>query len=365
MSTPRDTATTVPEARTSARTPGQVNVAPTERAAQTLPADVHRPAASNPWRTILDGLLSRVAVLGVWAAMLGVYIGLEPHKILQVATFQSIFGSQLPLVFIALAALCTFVVGEFDLSVASILGLSATIVPILTVLHGYNVAVASLIALGVGVLAGVVNAFVVVVVGVDGFIVTLGSGTALLGIALWISNSIPVSGLSVSFSRVALTNFFGLPLSFYYGLGIALVFAYVVSFTPLGRHMTFVGANREVARLAGVRVDRIRFCSYVFSAAIASLGGVLVSAALGGFDASSSGGYLLPGLSAVFLGTAVIQPGRFNPLGTMVGVYFLASGILGLQLLGIGGWIVNVFYGLALVIAVSISSLVRRRRRRS
>jgi ribose transport system permease protein len=333
--------------------------------AQTSPAPVSGATASRSRRAIFDGLPSRVAVLGVWAAMMIFYIAVQPGKMLQAATFQSIFGSQAPLVFISLAALSTFVVGEFDLSVASILGLSATIVSVLAAVHGYNVVVASLIALGAGLLVGGVNAFVVVVVGVDGFIVTLGSGTLLLGIALWISGSIPVGGLSVGFSRIAVTNFLGLPLSFYYGLAIALLFAYVAAFTPLGRHMTFVGANREVARLAGVRVDRIRFLCYVVSAGIASIGGILVAAALGGFDSSSSGDYLLPALSAVFLGTAVIQPGRFNPLGTMIGVYFLASGIIGLQLMGVGGWIVNVFYGFALVLSVSVSSLVRRRRRRS
>jgi ribose transport system permease protein len=362
MSALRHTVPTPEADRTTAETSGEVSL---PHAEQTSPVRVTGAIPSRSRRAIFDDLPPRVAVLGVWAALMVFYIAVQPHKMLQVATFQSIFGSQQPLVFISLAALTTFVVGEFDLSVASLLGLSATIVPVLTVHHGYSVVVASLIALGVGLVAGVVNAFVVVIVGVDGFIVTLGSSTLLLGIALWISDSIPVAGLSPGFSRITLTNFLGLPLSFYYGLAIALVFAYIISFTPLGRHMTFVGANREVARLAGVRVDRIRFGSYVISAGIASLGGILVAAALGGFDATSSAGYLLPALSAVFLGTAVIQPGRFNPIGTLIGVYFLASGIIGLQLMGVGGWIVDVFYGLALVIAVSVSTLVSRRRKRS
>ena len=325
----------------------------------------HRATGPRLRHVLVDNVVSRFAVLAVWAAMMAVYVIVQPEKMLQAATFQSILGSQAPLVFISLAALSTFVVGEFDLSAASTLGLSATIVTVLTVLHGYDVVAASLIAVCAGLVVGVVNATVVVLVGVEGFVATLGSGSLLLGIALWISDSIPVAGLSLGFSRIALTNLFGLPLSFYYGLAIALVFAYISSFTPLGRHMTFVGANREVARLAGVRVDRIRFLSYVVSALIASVGGVLVAAALGGFNAGSSTGYLLPALSAVFLGTAVVQPGRFNPLGTMVGVYFLASGILGLQLMGLGGWIVDAFYGLALVSAVSVSSLVSRRRQRS
>ena len=367
MSSPSNTDTSAVTEMTSTKLQGDVNVSHEEPVVGNSPASTSDPNDNvlRSLRTIVDDFIPRVAVLGVWAALLLVYVGIEPHKILQAATFQSIFGSQTPLVFISLAALCTFVVGEFDLSVASVLGLSATIVTVLTAYHGFNVVVASLVAVGAGVAAGVVNAFFVVIIGVDGFIVTLGSASLILGLTLWMSDSVPVSGLSVSFSRIALTNFIGLPLSFYYGLAIGLLFAYVLWFTPLGRHMTFVGANREVARLAGVRVDRIRFTSYVVSAVIATLGGILVCAALGGFDPSSSTGYLLPALSAVFVGTAVIQPGRFNPIGTLVGVYFLASGILGLQLLGIGGWIINAFNGLALVLAVSVSSLVSRCRRRS
>ncbi len=335
-------------------------------AAPAEPAE--RASATTPTRHLprwVDEGIHRFAVLGVWAAMFLVYVALEPHKMLQTATFQSIFGSQQALVFLAMGALCTLVVGEFDLSIASVLGISATVVPVLAVNHHINVALASLIAVATASLAALINAFVIVIVGVDGFVVTLGSGTLLLGLTVLISNSTTVSGLSADFSKITLTNFLGLPLSFYYGLALALLFAYILSFTPLGRHLTFVGANREVARLAGVRVDRIRFMSYVIGSTITGIGGVLLVASLGGFDPGSSAAYLLPALSAVFLGTAAVQPGRFNPLGTMIGIYFLATGILGLQLLGLGGWIENVFYGAALVVAVAIASLVRRRRGRS
>ncbi len=345
------------EARASEDPPAE----PAETLAAAAPESA-RPRRLPGW---LDEGIHRFAVVGVWAVMLLVYICIEPSKILQAATFQSIFGSQQALVFLALAALCTLVVGEFDLSVASVMGISATVVPVLSAEHGMNVGLASLIGVALGAACGLFNAFVIVVVGVEGFVVTLGSSTLLLGFTILISHSTTVSGLSASFAKITLTNVLGLPLSFYYGLVLALIFAYVLSFTPLGRHLTFVGANREVARLAGVRVDRIRFMSYVTGSTIAALGGVLLVASLGGFDPSSSAGYLLPSLSAVFLGTAVVQPGRFNPLGTLIGIYFLASGILGLQLLGLGGWIEDVFYGAALIIAVAVSFLIRRRRGRS
>jgi ribose transport system permease protein len=97
------------------------------------------------------------------------------------------------------------------------------------------------------------------------------------------------------------------------------------------------------------------------SALLCGAGGVILAASLGGYDPTTSQTYLLPTFAAAFLGTAVIQPGRFNPIGAMVGIYFLATGIVGLQLLGYTGWVEDVFYGGGLVAAVAISTIVRRR----
>ncbi|MBV9534282.1 MAG: ABC transporter permease [Solirubrobacterales bacterium] len=304
----------------------------------------------------------RYAILALWGVMIAVYSVLEPSTFDTGGTFQTIFGSQAALVFLSMAFLCTVIVGEFvDLSVASILGLCATIVPVLNVLHHVNVVVASLVAVAIGVGAGAVNGLLVVYAGVNTIVVTLGMFSLLSGIALAIAHLSAVSGLSASFGQIALANVWGLPISFYYGIALTLAFAYVLAFTPLGRHMQFVGANREVSRLAGVRVQRIRFGAFVAAGALCGIGGVVVSAGLGGFDPSTSVTYLLPTVSAVFLGTAVVRPGRFNPIGTLIGLYFLATGILGLEELGLAGWISDVFYGAALIVAVTLTTLLRKR----
>jgi ribose transport system permease protein len=319
-----------------------------------------------PTRTRLGSAAVRVseryAIVALWGVMIAIYSALEPSTFDTTGTFQTIFGSQAALVFLSMAFLTTVIVGEFvDLSVASVLGLSATIVPVLTVLHHWNVALASVVAVAVGVCAGAVNGLLVVYVGVNTIVVTLGMSTLLSGVALAIAHLSAVSGLSTSFGQLALANVWGLPVSFYYGLALALAFAYLLAFTPLGRHMRFVGANREVSRLAGVRVPLIRFGAFVAAGALCGIGGVVVSAGLGGFDPSTSITYLLPTISAVFLGTAAVRPGRFNPLGTMIGLYFLATGILGLEELGFAGWISDVFYGAALVVAVTLTTLLRKR----
>ncbi len=278
----------------------------------------------------------RYAILALWGVMIAVYSVLEPSTFDTSSTFQTIFSSQAALVFLSMAFLCTVIVGDFvDLSVAANLGLCATVVPVLSVLHGWNVALASVFAVVVGVAAGALNGLLVVYAGLSTIVVTLGMFSLLSGIALAIAHLSAVSGLSISYGNLALANVLGLPISFYYGIALALVFAYVLVFTPLGRHMQFVGANREVSRLAGVRVNRIRFGAFVAAGALCGIGGVVTTAGLGGFDPSSSVTYLLPTVSAVFLGTAAVRPGQFNPLGTLIAVYFLATGILGLAAAGL------------------------------
>ncbi len=309
----------------------------------------------------LHQVASRYALIVVWALMALYFYVQVPDTFGTHGTFSSIFGSQQVLVFLAMSALVTLAVGEFDLSVASVMGLTATTIPVLAGVHGMNVWLACLIGVGAAVLAGVVNAFFVVVMDVSSFVVTLGTGTLMAGIAQFTSGTNIVSVNSPGLADFATKSVLGMPISFYYGIGLALFLAYLLAWTPIGRSMVFVGANREVARLAGIRVQRIRFGAYVAGGLLAGLAGLLLVATVGGFDSASSGSYLLPALAAVFLGTAVVQPGAFNPIGTMVAIYFLTTGIFGLQLLGYQGWIQNAFYGAGLVVAVTLAKVVRDR----
>lgn len=321
-----------------------------------------RPSARDSALTALrKRLTSRYGIVMVWIAMAVVFAIATPRTFLTFGTFQTVFGSQTTLVFLAMASVATFAVGEFDLSIASLMGLSATVLPVLAINVGLPEWLALLLALGVGVLAGALNGFIIVVLGIDPIVTTLGTSVLLLGIAQAISNLVAVTGLSLQLSNIAVVNVLGLPIAFYYGIAIAIIFAVILGFTPLGRHMRFVGSNREVARLSGIRVQRIRFGAYVFSGLSCAIGGVLLAASVGGFDSSTSGSYLLPALAATFLGTAVVRPGTFNPIGTLITIYFLVTGIVGLQLLGLSSWVSNVFYGAALVVAVTVSTIARSR----
>lgn len=323
-------------------------------------ADVNDRSPARRFEFVQMG--SRFAVLGVWLALGVLYAALEPSTFLTTGTFQTIFGSQQALVFLTAALLCTIIVGEFvDLSVASNFGFAAVLVAVLNVNLHWNVGLAAVAAIVASTAVGALNGWLVVRLGVNTIVVTLGMGTFLLGLGLWMTNLTPISGLPSGFAKIALQDIGGLPAGFYEGLALMLVFAYVMTFTPLGRNMRFVGANREVSRLAGIRVNALRLGSFTTAGLIAGLGGVISAAATGGFDPTVSQSYLLPVFAATFLGTAILEPGRFNPLGTLLAVYFLATGILGLELAGAAGWVSSVFYGGVLVVAVTISTLLHRK----
>jgi ribose transport system permease protein len=219
------------------------------------------------------------------------------------------------------------------------------------------------IGLVVAVLAGFLNGFFVVRCDTNALIVTLGMGTVFTGLIYYLSGSNTIVGIDQSLSQWTFTSkLLGIPVEFYYGLVIMLVVWYVASFTPLGLRSLFVGQSRDVARLSGIRVSRIRIGGFVLGGLVAGIAGILFLGTTGSADPTASGPYLLPAYAAVFLGATSIKPGRFNALGTGIAVYFLATGVNGLQLLGADNYVQQLFYGAALVIAVVLSRQLGRRR---
>lgn len=310
----------------------------------------------------LGDLAQRYSLLVLWLAMGAFFFFMADVPLSNF--LQGIFARQTPLVFLGMAVVGTMAVGEFDLSFPSIYGLSGAVASALVVLHGWSFAAAALAAIGLALLFGVVNALLVVRAGINSVIVTLGTGSVAIGLGGWISQETSVSGLDFSLANIALARFLGLPMIFWYGLVLVAAFAYVMSATPLGRHILFVGANRDVARLAGIPVTYVRVGAWLTSALLCGVAGVITAAGLGGFNATSAREYFLPAFASVFLGTVAVVPGRFNPLGMFIAVYFLITGIFGLQLLGYQGWVTDVFYGGVLVAAVAASAWVQRRLRR-
>lgn len=307
-------------------------------------------------------LVRRFALPAAWVGVIALFGALEPDTFLTAANFETIFGSQAVLAVVTLGLLIPLTAGDYDLSVASVISLSAMVVALLNVNEGWPIVPAILAGLAAGALAGAVNGAIVVLLRVDSFIATLGSGSVIAGLVLWISDSNTIGGVSERLvDPVIVWDLFGIPLAFYYGLAVCVVVWYFLEYTSPGRRLLFVGRGRRAARLSGVRVERARWGALAASGVVAGLAGVLYAGTTGGADPSSGQTFLLPAFAGAFLGATSIMPGRFNPWGSLIAVYFLVTGVTGLQLLGAESFIQQLFYGGALILAVALSQLGRPR----
>jgi ribose transport system permease protein len=303
------------------------------------------------------GWAGRFGVLLFLVAMIVAFSVALPDRFATAGNFRSMVESQAVLLLLALAATVPLRAGDFDLSIAAMM--TATGAMGARILQdGGSLAVVLLLAVAMGVLVGLVNGFFVVKIGVDSFITTLGSLTALTGLTFAIARSEVIFGFDGGVVALARTDVLGLPLAVWYGWLLVLVAWYVYERTPVGRYLLFVGGGRDVARLAGLKVDRIRMGAFVASSTLAALAGIVLIGDLGAFDPSIGPSYLLQPFAAAFLGAATLYVGRFNAFGTLIGLYLLIVGITGLQLLGAETWVSDVFNGVALILAVTVARVI-------
>lgn len=306
--------------------------------------------------------IERFALLGVWLlTIVGFGIG-QPESFLSWGNFAVMFASQAPLALLALALIVPLTAGDYDLSVGATVTLSAMLIGVLNAQQGLPIGWVIAIALAAGAFVGAVNAFFIVYFRIPSLVVTLGTASLISGIVTWLSNSSTISGISERLVDAVIGGrFLGIAYAFYYALAAAVVLWYVLEYTPAGRRLLFVGRGREVARLNGIDVGRTRTGALIVSSLLAALAGIVYAGVLGSADPFSGTNFLLPAFAAAFLGATTLVPGRFNPWGTFLAVYFLATGINGLSMLGIPIWVTNVFNGAALILAVTLSQFARGR----
>jgi ribose transport system permease protein len=313
-------------------------------------------------RTAVDprDLVARYAVVLVLALMILIFSLLRPNTFASIPTLKSIAVTESVLLVVALGVVVALAAGEFDLSVASVLGFTGGLLAHLTAIEGWPAGWAVLATLLAALAVGVTNGIFVVRFGVNSFITTLGTATLVTGVATAIFGAVTIGGIPREITRPVREDILGLGAPFFYAIALAVVVWYVFEQTPVGRYLFFTGEGREAARLAGVRVDRIRFGALVTSAFLAWVAGMLLVGQTGAANATFGNPFLLPAFAAGFLGATTIKVGRYNAWGTVVAVYLLAVGTTGLQLLGAADWVTDVFNGGALVLAVTLARLAAR-----
>jgi ribose transport system permease protein len=308
----------------------------------------------------------RISAAYLWVGFVVVFGLLKPDVYLTKVTIQLIFSDGAVTCVLALAFLVPLIAGAYDLSIGALMSLSVAIGVYLQIHTSIPPAAGAAIAVITCAAVGAVSGFVIVRLKVNSFIATLGVSQILLAAVLLISgNRQLVADFPASWSNLGLNTVAGVPLVDVYLVVLALVLWYVLEHTRVGRYLFATGGNAEASRLSGVPTDRLVWGALIASGAIAGLAGVLYDMRVGQFDSSVGPGYLFPAIAAVFLGASQLSQ-RPNVWGTLIAYFALAFGIQGLSLTSSTAavWSQPLFQGVALILAVALTTLPAIRRRR-
>ena len=259
---------------------------------------------------------------------------------------------------IVLATGMTFVIltGGIDLSVGSILGVTAVVGVLVSLVPGLGwfAVPAALIA---GVFLGLLNGSLVAYLGLPPFIVTLGSYTALRGVAYLVANGTTVINRNLNFAWVG-NNYVG-PIPWLVIIAFLAVLAswFVLRRTVLGRHIYAVGGNIRAARLTGIKVSQVLLFVYGVSGLLSGLGGIMSASRLYSATGMLGQGYELDAIAAVILGGTSFTGGIGTIWGTLLGALIIALLNNGLTLMNVSFFWQLVVKGLVIIIAVTIDKV--------
>jgi ribose transport system permease protein len=309
------------------------------------------------------GRLSGARQFGTLAGLLvlsGVLWALTPHfltvpNLLNVAQQTSINA--------VVAVGMTFVIlsGGIDLSVGSIVALSGVALGA-ALQNGQALPVALAVAVGTGVMCGMVNGTLISWGGLPPFIVTLGMMSVARGAALVFTEGRPVSGFEPAFRSIATGEVAGVPAPVVATLAVYLVAHVVLTRTTFGRYVYAIGGNEEATRLSGVPVRLHKTMIYAVAGLASAVAAVILTARLNSAQPIAGMMYELDAIAATVIGGTSLMGGEGSLAGTLVGA--LIMGVLrnGLNLLGVSSFVQQIVIGAVIIGAVLVDTVLKRHR---
>jgi ribose transport system permease protein len=311
-------------------------------------------------------LVSVWGLLILLLLLLAVFSALIPSTFLTAFTFQSLLNSRSINALVALAVMLPLCANQFDLSVASTLGIAQVLANGLQTHQHLPWVTASVLIVIMGGVVGLINGVLVTRFHINSFIATLGSGTLLLGINQWYTGGRQIVGpLPPGF--VALSGRLdgtSIPMPVIYVLVLALALWVVLEYLPIGRYLYVIGDNPRAAELTGIAVNRMILLAFVAAGVISAFAGVVMQAQLLAGQSTVGQELMLPAFTGALLGATSVRPGRPNVWGTVLAVSVLAIAVAGLSQLGAPFYIESLFNGGMLILAVGLAVAAQRRRER-
>lgn len=257
---------------------------------------------------------------------------------------------------VAAGATILIISGNFDISVGSMIGLSASAMAIL-MNEGINDVVASLIGILICIVCSSLNGFMSILFRTPSFIVSLATLGVYHGLALAITGGV-IQTIYGRFEWIAKTKLLGvLPLLFFISIAGYLLVHFILTYTQLGRRIFAIGANPRAAFLAGINVELNKVIFFAVNGFLVGVAAVLILSRLGAALPSTGAGLELRAIGAVVIGGVPITGGAGNVLGTFLGVLLMGVISNSLNMLRVNPYLQEMIFGLLILLALAISSI--------
>lgn len=323
--------------------------------------DVEESRPRATFSTRLLSILARYGTIGLLVALVVVFTILGGGQFASYTNLLDVLSQASIMAVVAAGLTVTLAAGEFDLSIGYAASFAGLLVAGFISRNGFPVILAFLATMLIGAGIGSCNGVLITKVRINAVITTLGVGTILTGVGFAYTSSPIVSHLPDSFSATSIGKAVaGIPNLIWFMIGVLGLLWCLLNLTEFGQSIKASGGNAVAARLAGIRVDRVKITAFAISGACAALGGALLAALLNSGTLGAADGYLLQAFAAVFLGSATLKDGEFHMIGTLVGVLIIAIGDNGLAIVNAPTFLQPVFQGVVLILAVGLSSTARR-----
>lgn len=300
----------------------------------------------------------------------------KPNTFLTVVNGLGIMRSMATIAIVGLGLTLVIVVGEIDLSIGYMYGLAATLCAVSWIVWGWPIYLAILFALGGAAAIGAINAFLVTIVKIPSFIVTLGMGQLIFGMTLLTSNtanlnpSYPTGGKPVPPGEIGwffgLSNQdlpFGIPMQGLWMIGVTVVIWFVLSRSLFGFRLKAIGGNPLAAELARLPIRKYKFAAFMACSMLAALAAILDFAFIGSTQPNAGVSMTFPVFAAVIIGGASLAGGRGTAFGTLSGALLLAIIANGLALLSVGSYLSQFAAGGVTIAAVVLDRFTQSLRK--
>ena len=254
---------------------------------------------------------------------------------------------------IAIGMSFVILTGGIDLSVGSILAVSAAVAAGMIKSTG-NISFAIIVAIAIGCLIGFINGFLISKGRIQAFIVTLATMIIFRGVTYVYTDGIPISGLGQSFSGIGNKTILGLPIPVLIMVIVFGIAYYILSQTRYGRYLYALGGNEDSARLSGINTDKIKTLVYVICGATAALSGIIVTSRIGSASPNAGVSFELDAIAAVVLGGTSLAGGEGSVVGTIIGALIIGVLNNGLNLMNVSPFYQSIIKGLVILLAVLV-----------